>query len=97
MHFWHAHGTRSHSRRCISRGPAPIGVLPRSQAGRGSESREEPLVRSKHVGFTVLGMCFVFWFFGSVRFYWGSAKNSQLFATIPRVEMYLLSCKTKVA
>ena len=29
-----------------------------------------------------------FWFFGSVHFYWGSAKNSQVFATIPRVEMF---------
>ena len=29
----------------------------------------------------------MFLFFGSVHSYWGSAKNSQFFATIPRLEM----------
>ena len=37
--------------------------------------------------FTVLGSCFsVCWSFGSVYFYWGSAKT-KFFATIPKVEM----------
>ena len=31
---------------------------------------------------------FRFFSFGSVHFYWGSAKNSQFLATMPRVEMH---------
>ena len=34
------------------------------------------------------GFLVFFCFFGSVQFCWGSAKNSQFFAAIPRVEMY---------